>query len=57
MTTQELGNNDTDNNGNLNQSLHLDTQCIFMPIQCIGCKFVDLYAASAGQEKAFHSLH
>lgn len=57
MTTQELGNNDTENNGNLNQSLHLDTQCIFMPIQCIGCKFVDLYAASAGQEKAFHSLH
>lgn len=48
MTTQELDNNETYNNGNLNQILHLDTQYIFMPIQFIGCKFVDLYASSAG---------
>lgn len=48
MTTQELDNNDTDNNGNLNQSLHLDTQCIFKPIQFICCKIVELHASSAG---------
>lgn len=48
MATQELDNNDTDNSDNLNQSLHLDTKCIFMPIQFICCKFFDLYVSSAG---------
>lgn len=45
MTTQELDNNET-NYDNLNQSLHLDAQCIFMPIQLICCKFFDLYASA-----------
>lgn len=29
---QETDNNEIDNNDNLNQSLHLDKQYIFMPI-------------------------
>lgn len=38
--TQEMHNNETDSDDNLNQSFHLDTQYIFMPIQLICCKLL-----------------
>lgn len=50
---QETDNNKMDNNDNLNQSLHLGKQYIFMPIHLICCKSVGLYASSAGWEKYY----